>query len=116
MLIYQLVVFYVLTYVFVLLRCPWPNCSCEAGSGCQGKFVVDVTSWLVSCFKVNFFFFLGCHLMHVLCLPQSQSLQESLCLEQSISKGYAYVEFQNDTDARIAKLWMNRVGFSTMLV
>lgn len=57
MLIYQLVVFYVLTYVFVLLRCPWPNCSCEAGSGCQGKFVVDVTSWLVSCFKVNFFFF-----------------------------------------------------------
>lgn len=66
--------------------------------------------------SIFFFLFLGSHLMHVLCLPQSQSLQESLCLEQSISKGYAYVEFQNDTDARIAKLWMNRVGFSTMLV
>jgi hypothetical protein len=56
----------------------------------------------ISCLKV--IFVLGrSHLKHV------------LCLQGIISKGFAFVKFNNNTNARITQLCMNNVGFSGML-
>jgi len=42
-------------------------------------------------------------------------LKHVLCLQGIISKGFAFVKFNNNTNARITQLCMNNVGFSGML-